>query len=172
MKTYPSILAALLALSTLLFVTSCQQPPAPPPVPVGGVDDCQLFFDNTNIQAVNNGANAPRFVLTPQDPSLLCGLQTYHWNGGAGQAPGQIGLRNLTTGQVYGPYQATGSPGQGGAPNVNWRVLLSPRIELRPGVYEVIDSHPASWSWNAQSLDKSTPPRASGFALVWLTIAE
>ena len=163
-----------LALAAVLLVAACQHPPQPePPVrnPQGGTDDCGLFFDNSNLLGVANGAVAPRFVLKPEDPSLLCGLQTYHWNNAQGMAPGTIGLRNLTTGKVYGPFQATGLPGQGGAPNVNWKVSLSPRIELKPGTYEVIDSHPATWSWNNQSIDKDTPPKASGFAWVWLAPA-
>ena len=71
---------------------------------------------------------------------------------------------------TYGPYPAIGTPGQNGVPNVNWDVKLSPRIELKPGVYEVIDSDNPSWSWNATSLDKATKPKASGFAKVWLGV--
>ena len=44
---------------------------------------------------------------------------------------------------------------------MNWLALLSPRIELEPGKYEVIDSDKNSWSRNAASQNK-------GFAKVWL----
>jgi hypothetical protein len=158
MRRVKSILAVAVALSLL---SACQNPPNLGAAPAGGTADCKLFFDNTNGQAVNNGAPRPSFVLTNKDPSLLCGVYTYHWNGGLGARPvGTIGLLNTTTGVMYGPFQAVGSPGQGGAPNVNWEHDLNPRIELKPGTYEVVDSNPPTWSWNKSS--------GAGFAKVWL----
>ena len=171
----PALIALALAIvvaSTLWFARPSLKPPETraiaPPVPAtpkvqhvqGGTADCTLFFDNTNVALVQNNAARPTFTVNKENPSELCGLFTYHWNNGNGQPPGTISLRNVTTGATYGPYNATGTPGQGGAPNVNWTVLLSPRIQIRPGDYEVVDSHPASWSWNATS--------RAGFAKVWL----
>jgi hypothetical protein len=139
--------------------------------PAGSLQGCIDFFNNYNTQAVNNGAPRPAFTIKPTDPSLLCRLETYHWNNGQGKAPGAIGLLNKTTGVQYGPYPAVGKPGQGGVQNVNWEHDLTPRIELKPGDYEVIDSDPASWSWNSTSLDKAPTPKPAGFAKVWLANA-
>lgn len=149
-----------------LALTACQsQPEAPVPLPVpDGVGDCQLVFDHTNLLQVKNAppAGGPKFNVdeTEESPSLLCGLYTYHWNDRNGQPPGTIALRDQN-GRVYGPYQAVATPGQGGVPNVNWNAVLPVRIELRPGTYEVIDSHPDSWSWNEDS-------NSQGFAKVWM----
>jgi hypothetical protein len=134
--------------------------------PTVGTTGCSAFFNNWNVAGVRNGAAGPRFVL--RERSVLCALHTYHWNEGRGKAPGTIGLINKTTGVTYGPYPATASSGQGGADNVDWQVLLSPRVELEPGNYEIIDSDNRSWSWNATSVDMGQPSKASGFAKVWL----
>ena len=166
----------ILAIGAILIVLSAcedkKKPQAPPPIePTGGTVGCEIFFNNTNANAVQNGALNPRFALTKEDPSELCAIETYHWNGGAGKVPGKkdfILLINKTTNVKYGPWPVTATAGQGGAKNVNWQALVIPRIELKPGDYEVIDSDPPSWSWNATSLDKDQPPKAAGFAKVWL----
>ena len=49
-------------------------------------------------------------------------------NLGAGKVPGEISLVNKTTGVTYGPWQATGIAAPTGEKNVNWQVLLNPRI--------------------------------------------
>ena len=158
------------------FAASCQQGKKQEPIePSGGVVGCDKLFDNTNNQAVQNGAANPHFTLAATDPSELCRLYTYHWNNGAGKAPGTIGLINRTTGVTYGPYNAVGSPGQNGVKDVNWTVDLNPRIELKPGNYEIVDSDNPSWSWNAASVDKGwpgRPPGPAGFAQVWTANAQ
>jgi len=168
-------LISLLGGYTIWLMSCCQQKPPGPPAeetsPHTSLNGCTDFFDNYNVQAVNNGANKPAFTLKPTDPSELCRIETYHWNNGRGKVPGTIGLVNTTTGAQYGPFPAVGKPGQGGAQNVNWEHDLNPRIELKPGDYEVIDSHPPSWSWNATSVDKAPRPKAAGFAKVWLAQA-
>jgi hypothetical protein len=162
--------------------TNPQEPQEPIRNPEGGTVNCEKIFDDTNKFLVQNGAANPFFTLGPKDPNALCRLYTYHWNNGNGLPPGQIGLINRTTGVTYGPYPAVGTPGDktaafpNGVPNVNWTVDLSPRIELKPGNYEVFDSNKPSWSWNATSTDKGWPavgagpataPKAAGFAQVW-----
>jgi hypothetical protein len=166
----------IFVLTACIFsLVSCQEkPPGSHTEEAGaqpGPEGCTLFFNNYNTQAVNNGANKPEFTLKRDDPSELCRIETYHWNNGQGKQPGAIGLLNTTTGVQYGLFPAAGKPGQGGAPNVNWEHDLNPRIELKPGKYEVLDSDPASWSWNSTSLDRGTPPKPSGFAKVWLAQA-
>jgi hypothetical protein len=60
-----------------------------------------------------------------------------------------IGLRNVSTGQVIGPFQAHGTAGQGGAANVNWIADVNVNIPL--GTWQVYDSSPGTWSQNPQS---------------------
>ena len=60
--------------------------------------------------------------------------------------PGTIALRDAS-GRVYGPWQATGSPGQGGVANAMW--TARPMATLPAGRYTVIDSDPSTWSQNS-----------------------
>ncbi len=124
-----------------LAIFDASPPPdlAPPP-------QCNVIFDNMNIGGVAGGATSPTFDLA--DGYVLCELFTYHWNNETGMPAGTIGLKNVTTGATYGPYPAMGSSGQGGKPNTNWDVQLDPPVPLAAGEYQVIDSDPASWSWD------------------------
>jgi tetratricopeptide (TPR) repeat protein len=106
-----------------------------------------VIYDNGNIGAVGNGPQrATSFTLAV--PHVVTLLQTYHWNSGRGATPGTIALRD-DSGRVWGPWQARGTPGQGGVPNANW--VTNPNVSLPAGTYTVIDSDPASWAHNAQS---------------------
>jgi len=60
-----------------------------------------------------------------------------------------LGLKSNATGQVYGPYAAKGSSGQGGAPNVNW--VADANFCVPAGSYLILDSDWPTWSMNAQS---------------------
>ena len=124
--------------------------------------DCETIFNNYNIGAVLNNAASPTFTIAEEDPNILCYIDTYHWNNARGARPvGTIGLQPLN-GQVLGPWQALGSPGQGGVQNAAWRATPpQPAVQLRPDTYSVIDSNPPTWSHNNQS-------RAFGFAKVWV----
>ena len=107
----------------------------------------QLIFEVGNIGAVGNGpSKATRFTLTA--PHVITLIRNYHWNGARGAAPGTIALK-ARDGAGYGPWQASGSPGQGGVPNAYWSVY--PNVTLPAGTYTVIDSDPATWSHNAES---------------------
>jgi hypothetical protein len=105
-------------------------------------------FNNTNTSEVYNNGTAPGFSLSRS--ACLRKLYTYHWNFGHGTIPGTIGLRDAS-GTMYGPFQATASAGQGGAPNVNWEAVPGSRVVLQPGTYTVVDSDPTSWSQNSTS---------------------
>ncbi len=108
-----------------------------------------------NIGAVqNNPSRSSKFVL--DSPFVITYLYTYHWNDGNGTNPGTITLRRHD-GRIYGPYQVTGSQGQGGVPNAVWEVYLN--VEVPPGKYTVVDSEPYTWSCNAESENR-------GFAVV------
>ncbi len=108
------------------------------------------FCNNGNIAAVYNH---PRHRVTPctiDRPAHIAKLFTYHWNDGSGVSwPGTIGLRNTQTGEVYGPFRAEGTDGQGGVPNANWTAYVD--LDVPPGDYTVFDSDSSTWSWNEES---------------------
>lgn len=106
------------------------------------------IFDNNNIYAVQSGASG-RTIFRTSKPWRIMEIWTYHWNGAEGARPGKIGLRDMTTGKAYGPWTASGRPGQGGVPNAYWVVF--PRIDLPAGRYQVIDSDPSTWAQNEQT---------------------
>lgn len=114
------------------------------------------IFDNGNIYGVNNGPrSATQFTLT--NSCVIIRIENYHYFN-RGRVPGTISLIDAR-GRQYGPWQATGTEGQGGVPNAYWEVR--PNISLPPGTYTVIDSDPSTWSANAES-------GYQGFARVWI----
>jgi len=106
-----------------------------------------VLFDNGNIAGVNNGPSQPT-TFSLDSAHVITLIQNYHWNSARGAIPGKIGLRDAN-GNIHGPWQSVGTPGQGGVPNAYWTVR--PDITLPAGIYSVIDSHPASWSRNSGS---------------------
>ncbi len=95
--------------------------------------------------AVGNGPSAPTtFRLARR--AMIDRITTYHWNHGQGAAPGTIALRD-ESGQLYGPWPAYGSEGQGGVPDAYWHV--EPGMVLPGGLYTVVDSDPSTWATNA-----------------------
>jgi hypothetical protein len=120
--------------------------PAIPPVTV---------LDNGNIYKVFNKPTRSTFFSLSY-PALLTYIYTYHWNDARGFRPGQIAVQH-EDGTTYGPWRATGKPGQGGVPNAYWE--SEPLVQLKPGTYTIVDSHPPSWSQNEGS-------RGAGFARV------
>ena len=83
-------------------------------------------------------------------PLVITLIRTYHWNDGKGtSAAGMIGLQDDARGMTIGPWQAKGEPETGGVPNAYW--VAEPNIELPPGEYVVVDSDPATWSWNEET---------------------
>jgi hypothetical protein len=101
-----------------------------------------------NINAVYNGPVAAT-TFTISKPYAITYLSTYHWNSGMGtKAPGQLSLQH-SDGTTYGPWKATGSPGQGGVRNAYWE--CRPGVLIKPGTYTVIDSENATWSQNSTS---------------------
>jgi hypothetical protein len=107
--------------------------------------------NNTNVGGVMNNPNpncSPGLMVAPGFEAHVNELVTYHWNNGHGARPGTLSLRSMN-GQTYGPFNATGSSGQGGAPNVNWTANVN--LILPAGTYVLNDSDHATWSQNAQS---------------------
>lgn len=110
----------------------------------GNENETDIFVIN-NISIVQNQPSAPT-VFKTSSPYMITSLQTYHWNNGRGTSvPGRIGFRSAT-GRVFGPWSASGTPGQGGVRNANW--TASPRVILPAGTYTVTDSDPSTWSQN------------------------
>ena len=109
------------------------------------------LFDSWNGFAVSNGATAPSFS-TKGRAYCVVQMNTYHWNNGKGGAVGSIGLVS-SSGARVGPFAATGSAGQGGAPNVNWTVNVktAPTPVVINGTYTCVDSKPATWSQDQAS---------------------
>jgi hypothetical protein len=124
------------------------------------------LFDNSNTGGVLNGGTAPTFS-TKGKAYCLSSLGTYHWNNAQGAAPGTIGLRVVLglggRGNLLGPLAATGSPGQGGAPDVNWTAAAAQPIVLN-GTYACVDSNPPTWAQNQAS-------GGHGFCTVTVTTA-
>jgi hypothetical protein len=114
--------------------------------------------DNSDSAGVLNNPPTHRTPCNLRAPAHITQLITYHWNNGRGARPGTILFFNPGTGVQYGPYPATGSSGQGGAPNVNWTANVN--INVPAGQYQVIDSDFATWSWNSGS-------GSAGFAKVY-----
>ncbi|MBU0675553.1 MAG: hypothetical protein KJ950_13000 [Proteobacteria bacterium] len=107
--------------------------------------------------------NPPAATIFTVDGSFhLSKILTYHWNGGQGDTPGTISLKNSATGEVFGPWTAKGhqtapdlTPGSTWptVPTGNiflyWTAL--PDLDLEAGTYEVIDSNPTTWSYNSDT---------------------
>ncbi|MFI5034797.1 MAG: PKD domain-containing protein [Acidimicrobiales bacterium] len=120
----------------------------------GGSYQCQgntlKLFDNSNGGGVLGGGHSPSFT-TKGLPYCVVQLITYHWNNGHGSKPGMIGLSS--GGSSVGTWRASGSSGQGGAPNVNWtaNVPTTPRPVVINGTYGCTDTNAPTWSQDAQT---------------------
>jgi hypothetical protein len=122
------------------------------------------IFNNSNVDGVVSGAKFPSFT-TGGKAYCVTMIQTYHWNNGKGAKPGTIGLTKLSGpaggAAKLGPYAASSSSGQGGAPNVNWFVgLHATAATVINGTYTCNDSSPVTWSSNPQS-------KSLGFCIVY-----
>jgi len=118
---------------------------APSPSPATATPETEVIFQNFNVAAVANGPTSPtKFTITAGRRISL--IQDYHWNSAKGKTPGTIGLQ-AEDGTIYGPWQAEGSPGQGGVPDAYW--TSHPNAEIPAGTYTVVDSDPATWARNS-----------------------
>jgi hypothetical protein len=107
----------------------------------------KVLFEIGNTGGVeNNPGKGSKFELDSAQVITL--IQTYHWNQGQGAAPGSIGLRCRDK-QNFGPWPATGTPGQGGVPNAYWTVR--PNVPIPATTCSVVDSDPPTWAHNQAS---------------------
>ena len=135
---------------SLAVIAACAGATCAPPVPPVWTDRNpeELIFTNMNVQAVSSNPTAAT-TFTISRSYTITRILTYHWNNGQGTPnPGTIALTS-TGGTTYGPWQTTGSPGQGNVPNVNW--TATPNEDVPAGTYTVVDSEPSTWSHNAES---------------------
>ena len=142
-------LAAAIAFVTLAGAAPsvlAQSPAESAYMPVGDVRIAAI----DNKGAVRNGPTKPVIIKSPE-PIFIRSIQTYHWNNGRGRRPGTIALRSAA-GDTYGPWQASGKPGQGGVPNAHWYV--EPGIVLPAGAYVLVDSSPQTWATNDEAGNK------------------
>jgi hypothetical protein len=107
----------------------------------------QQLYTVSNGTYVTPGTTSPSRFTVASGSVHLVSLKTYHYVAPGGIASaGKIGLRSAD-GKVYGPWQATGSPGVGGVANAFWTATID--LVLPAGTYTVTDSDPATWSANA-----------------------
>jgi MinD-like ATPase involved in chromosome partitioning or flagellar assembly len=122
-----------------------------------------LFFDNWNKDAVQNSPSRPtRFAIT--QPYTVTDIADYHWNYGSGARPRKdsITLRRLDGTAESPPCYVQGVGGQGDVPNAAWE--CHPNMTIGPGVYEVVDSSPSTWSQNNGSGNRGFS-RVTGFVI-------
>lgn len=99
-----------------------------------------LLYTTNNVGGVTSDADGPPnpATFTVTDTSLITKISNYHY--ASGETPGTITLQE-SGGTVYGPWDAV--------LDGYWRVY--PDITVPAGTYTVIDSKPASWSFNSES---------------------
>jgi hypothetical protein len=122
-----------------------------------------LLFDNWNTSPAANGGTAPTFD-TGGKSYCINETATYHWNGGAGAAPGTISIAQA--GKVLAAWQAVGQAPDGSPGDINWVANIpqgSAPVVVK-GSFACRDSSPATWAQNAAS-------KHAGFCRVWGQLA-
>ena len=143
--------------------------PAASPTSVTNTEIFLLKLDS--LAAVYN--NPPnQTLLTVSNSTHISKILTYHWNNGSGATPGTIGLKNTGTGIVIGTWTVVASQGLDSTPGVTWTNIangppyrywtVQPNVDISAGTYEVVDSNPATWSYNSD-----TGNRGMAFVYGW-----
>lgn len=122
--------------------------PASPFADASEAAKSEVLWTNQNIYAVENGAQAYYVIFELESDAVVTSIQTYHYLSG-GAEPGELTLY-AESGSQWGPFQATGTEGQGGVKNAYW-IADTGELELPAGRYAVADSDPDTWSCNAES---------------------
>jgi hypothetical protein len=130
----------MILISIAFLGIACAYYPYNTPVP----DNQDLIFEVFSVAGVNCG-NPPvpsTFTISEERPIVM--IATYHWCDG--EDPGTISLQEQD-GTIYGPWQAMGRDGSGGAPNRYWERDFKNGLNLPAGTYTIVDSRPETWSW-------------------------
>ena len=114
-----------------------------------GAGSEETLFEVKSSGGADTGASPTIFTI--RESWKVTEITTYHWNNGRGAKPGTIGLR-AQDGTAYGPWSASGLPGQGGVANAYW--VVKPNVIIPPGTYSVLDSDPGTWAQNSETLGK------------------
>ncbi|CAG0953890.1 hypothetical protein ANRL3_00424 [Anaerolineae bacterium] len=121
--------------------------PSPTRTPTEITSAVEEIFRVFSVNSAANGATRPTTFSTTES-WLVTSIHTYHWNYGIGATPGTIGLR-ASNGTIFGPWKATGEPGQGGVPNAFW--VVKPNVIIPRDTYTVLDSDPGTWAQNSDT---------------------
>lgn len=129
-----------------------------------------ILFKLESVAGVES--NPPnKTIFTLSSAATITKIWTYHWNNGSGDGTGTIGLRNVTTGELLGTWPVVGfnsqfvsEPGavwpSSSTAEPHYYCTVQPNATVPAGTYEVVDSNPATWSYNSDSNDM-------GFAWVY-----
>lgn len=136
--------AILAALGCLLVIASFALWQSGKPEPIR--PEVELL-DTKNNDGVLNGPRQPaEFEI--DKPFYVISIWDYHWNSGQGTTPGNIELQR-SDGEVFGPWEVTAADEE---QKINW--TCQPNTRIPAGKYTVIDSDPASWSWNERTAQR------------------
>ncbi len=116
-------------------------------VPSLAAGETAQVYTNMSAAAVNDFGTQPhaeafRPLIVVEDADLLLErVSVYHWNGGAGAAPGTVSVYDNATRQLVGTWQATGREG-----NTWWDVFPNVELEVRKA-YVIDCSDRQTWSF-------------------------
>jgi hypothetical protein len=134
------LLLSILAISliTIIFVACTDDEKA--------AFEKDVLWTNNNIYGVENKPTQATYITIDKDCNVSVLTNYHYFNDGA--KPGEISLIGKD-GKKYGPWKASGRVGQGDVKDAYWDVF--PNVDLKGGIYEVIDSDSDTWSHNEQS---------------------
>jgi hypothetical protein len=129
----------LLGLFGIVLIVAAVLLSAPPPAPRE-----ILIIDTKNVCLVYEKPPKPT-VFTISQPYHITSIWNYHYNRNQGATPGNISFRR-SDGQIFGPWEVNANDLE---TKENWE--CNPDVTIPAGQYTVIDSDPATWSWNPGS---------------------
>jgi hypothetical protein len=102
----------------------------------------ELIFEVYSPMGVSSSPGVTSFTILRD--RTITDIGTYHWYSQPGSV-GTIGLQNVDSGTIYGPWQASGYAGMNGKQDVYW--VVSPYVYLPAGTYKIVDSDQSTWSY-------------------------
>ena len=100
-----------------------------------------LIIDTGNVCLVYEKPPKPT-VFTISQPYHITSIWNYHYNGNQGATPGNVSFRR-GDGTIFGPWEVSANDLK---TKENWE--CSPDVTIPSGEYTIVDSDPATWSWN------------------------